>query len=337
MKKIAIMVAALASTALSGAWALSLADAAAGIGDAINNPSAITEAVKQLSSSDKTAYLAKVNEAIAKLPGSEDEKAAKYLEANTAAMKAMKGAAKEETLAMLAEVYATVPPEALTLVNESFASTLFSRSAGNVSDEAMKNIALEAMDVIKARNAGNDNESVRDGFAILMFIRASGGSPADLRQALTDTLPSQEAREVAATEWFPAALGEGREKSYEPMLAVANVVKYHETNDLLALAGDNIFNGSLLADLASANGVFSDIYADDRHGANPYSTVEKGLYNVPRTLNPDARNNPSYRRGGGSKGSNAVDPSDIAGGGDDDGDLEPIYYNGQIIGWRRRR
>lgn len=326
MKKMMVAAVAVFASALSGAWALSLADASAGIGKAIDNPSAIAEAVKQLAPADKTAYLAKVNEAISKLPGSADEKAGKYLQANTAAMRAMKGESKDATMAMLAEVYATVPPEALTLVNENFAGTLFSRESGKVSDEAMKQIAVDAMKAIKDRNAGNDNENVRDAFAVLMFIRASGGKPEDLRKTLTDMLPSQEAREVAAAEWFPAALGEGRDKTYEPMLAVANVDKAPAieddrlVDDRLALQGEGIFNGSLLADLAVAGSTFSDMYLENLRGS-PYPTIEHGLYTIPRTTNPDAPYNSSYRRGGGEKGSDNVDR--------DGGGSEPIPYRGQ--------
>ena len=98
MKKILIMAAAMVATALGGAWALSLADAIAEVGKAIENPSSITDVVKQLAPADKTAYLAKVNEAISKLPGSADEKAGKYLQANSAAMKAMKGETLEEQI-----------------------------------------------------------------------------------------------------------------------------------------------------------------------------------------------------------------------------------------------
>ena len=226
-------------------------------------------------------------------------------------------------MAMLAEVYATVPPEALTLVNESFAKTFFSRGDGKVSDEAMKQVALDAMKAIKERNAGNDNESVRDAFAALMFIRASGGKPEDLRQALTDTLPSQEAREVAASEWFPAALGEGREQTYEPMLAVANVDKAPKIDDdRFALAGESIFQGSLLADLSVSGSTFSDMYLENLRGS-PYPTIEHGLYTIPRTVNPEARYNSGYKRGSGSKGSNNVD-GDTSGG-----NIEPIPYRGQ--------
>ena len=47
MKKILIMAAAMVATALGGAWALSLADAIAEVGKAIENPSSITDVVKQ--------------------------------------------------------------------------------------------------------------------------------------------------------------------------------------------------------------------------------------------------------------------------------------------------
>lgn len=317
MRKAAIMAIVATAGALMQAMAISLADASANISDAVANPALVGETVKQLAPADKTAYLAKVNAAIEKMPGSEAEKTAKFLAANKAAMKAMKGESREDTTAMLAEVFATVPPEALTAINESFATDLFSRSAGNVSDDTMKQIAVDTMKAIQARNSGNDNASVRDAFAVLMFLRASGGSPADLRKTLVDGLPTQEARELAATEWFPSALGEGREKTYEPMLAAAGRDSAPAIDDILALSHDSIMNTSLLANLAApvaANGqpgsVFTDVFGDDRSKALPFSTVEMGLYTVPRTLNEDAKYNSRYRRGGGTKGSENAGESD---------------------------
>ena len=313
MKTIMMGVAAIAAMAAVQARAMSLADASAKVEEVANDASAMVEVVKQLAPEDQTAFLAKVNAAIASFPGTEAEKGAKYL--NTAKA-ALAGADAKNRAAVLAEIFATVPPEFLTVINERLAADTFSRDAdptNPVTDDEMRKIALDTMQVIKSRNAGNDNEGVRDAFAILMFIRASKGSPADLRDALVDTLPTQEARNLAKTEWFPAALGEGREQSYEPMLAVVNDVTFPPLkDDIFGFGGDSVATGALLASLSStvgsegAGSTLSDsiTVASDSGAATGGSTGGTGGMSAsPRTLDPNSPIYGGHRRGGGANGS----------------------------------
>ncbi len=198
MKKCLKTVLVLAAAAVvTGAQALSLADASAKIGDAIANPAVMTSTVKQLSASDQVAFLARVNAAIDALPGSPAEKAANYVKANSAALK---GAAKGNLAALLAEVFATVPPEVLTVINERFAADLFNRAANParpISDEQMATLALKTMEKIQSRTAGVDNAAVRNTFAVLMFLRASGGTPANLKSQLLAQYKDSAARDLA--------------------------------------------------------------------------------------------------------------------------------------------
>ena len=182
----------------------------------------MTEIVSQLDAADQVSFLADVNDAISNMPGSETEKISKFLDANTAAMK---GAAPGNLPSMLAETFATVPPEALTVINEQFAANVFNRAsdpAAGYTDEQFADIAKQTMAKIQERNASADNAGVRDAFAALMLVRASNGSPADLADTLIAALPDEKTRDLAANEWFPAALGQEREKSYDPMLAAAD-------------------------------------------------------------------------------------------------------------------
>jgi len=332
MKRILMGMAAAAVMAVTQAHAMSLADASGKVDEAINNPAVMTDIVKQLSPADQTAFLAKANAAIGNLPGSPEEKAAKYLDANKAAMK---GTSKENRAAMLAETFATVPPEALTVINERFASDLCDRNAdpaNPISDDAMKALAVETMQKIQARNEGNDNASVRDAFAALMFIRASNGTPADLRDTLIQGLPTQEARDLARDEWFPAALGEGREKSYEPMLAAADASKMPALDEVykLSLSDDRAMSMSVLSDLAAtvdgkgyATTTYSGMFLDDNRYALPAGMTQSGISNAPRTLDPANSWYGGYRRGGGSKGSNGAEGGSSSGGG---GESIPYPY-----------
>lgn len=139
MKKLMIV----AMVALAGvlfaqeAQAMSLADARGQIAEAISSADKMTQIMSELSPEDQVSFLAAVNAAIDAMPGSVDQKAATFVTINEAAMRANKGNLPQ----LLAETFATVPTEALTVVNERFAADLFSRSADPshpVDDETFK-------------------------------------------------------------------------------------------------------------------------------------------------------------------------------------------------------
>ena len=112
----------------------------------------MAEVMKQLSEADQLKFLATVNEAIAKMPISEDEKVARYVEANTAAVKA----AANRT-AMLAEIFATASPAALAVINEKFAPAIFDPSK-QLSAEEKKTAAEAIMKVIESTVDGEEVE-----------------------------------------------------------------------------------------------------------------------------------------------------------------------------------
>ena len=223
MKKAIIGFAAFAALAATSVSAMSLADASAKVGEAAKDPKTMSQVVKQLSKDDQVAFLAKVNAAIDGLNAPLADKTKLYVEA---AMAAFESVSPDNRAAMLAEIYATSSLESLTVLNES----LGGKVADGSKPEEVKKVAVDTMKIIQARNAGDGNEGVRDGFAALMFIRSSNGKPADLRETLISGLPAN-SRELARDEWFPAALGEGREKSYEPMLAVGDGARQPELGD----------------------------------------------------------------------------------------------------------
>lgn len=288
MKKMLMSgVAVVAAFAAIRAEALSLADASGKIGDAVNNPTELTQTVSQLSAADQVAYLAKVNEAIGSMPGSPDEKAAKYLDANKAAMK---GASKENKQAMLAEVFATVPPEALTVINEDFAQSLFNRAADpskSYTDGQFVSVSTNLLAQVQERNKTADNAGVRNTFAILMLLRASNGSPADLRDTLVEQLDPA-TREVAKNDWIPPAMGEGQDKTYEPMLGASDAGVQPNGVDVVALSTPQA-GVALLGDLAGASDstVFSSaaISTDPSVIPDPMTT-SGGMERVPRTPDP---------------------------------------------------
>ena len=188
------------------------------------------------------------------MPASVEEKTAKHLNLNHAALKAVKGSGN--VAALLAEVFATVPPEALTVINERFASDLFNRATDpkvTYTDAQFTDIALKIMETVNKRTAETDNASTRSAFAILMLLRASNGTPADLEDKLIATLPNADARELAKSEWIPSALGkDGRELGYEPILASADAGRRPDFDFVLVIAGPQLLD-SLLQDIGGKN------------------------------------------------------------------------------------
>lgn len=240
---------------------ISLADARGKIDKAVESPAVMKEILKRLSAADQKQFLADVNKAIGDLPASPEEKAAKYLNVNHAALTV---AQKGNTAALLAEVFATVSPEALSVINERFAQDLVNRAANpNVTytDEQFTKLAVETMNVINERVEATDNGSPRAAFAILMFLRASNGTPVDLADKLVDTLKHDDVKELAKNEWIPVALGkDGREQSYEPILAAADAGLRPDYAQILVIAGPQ----QLDAILADINGKNTDLVSFSR-------------------------------------------------------------------------
>lgn len=295
MKKLLMIgMAAIATVVWAQDKAMSLADASGKVDAAAKDAATMSSIMKQLSPEDQVAFLAKVNAAIGSFPGSPEEKAAVYLNANEAAMKSHKGNLQK----LLAETYATVPLEALTVINESFANDLFNRKADPSrpeTDASFKAKALDTMKKIQARNAGSPDAGVRDTFAALMFIRASDGTPADFRDAVVANLPDAKTRDLAKNEWIPPALGEGQSKTYDPMLGSSVSEPDAEAPSVdvvLRLAGPQS-SAALLADLMS-DGLAMPATAARLDSMR--DVADYGLNRIPRTSNKDMPWYGGYRR-----------------------------------------
>ena len=311
MKKLLMVITmAMASALVAQDKTMSSADARGKIGDIISNPSTMTSVMKQLAAADQASFLADVNAAISKMPGSPEEKTSKFVEVNSAALK---GAQKGNLTALVAEVFATVPPESLTAINEQFASGMFNRSADpsrTYTDDEYKKTSLALLDKVQERNATVDNAGVRNTFAILMLIRASNGTPADLRDTLVGALKDEETRNLAQNEWISPALGQGQEKTYDPMLGAADAGTQPDLSMVLivpfrsageALAADLASECSLSDASSSITALIAPAFGDQNaldvaDGVDPLSS-NPSLSRIPRSMNPEDKYNPGYKRG----------------------------------------
>lgn len=274
MKKMMLILAVALCSAVY-AKEISIQEARSQIGAAIGDSAKMTEIVKSLSSSDQVQFLADVNAAIDKMPGSVEAKTAKYLNANRAALK---GANKGNHSALIAEMFATVPLESLTVINERFAADLFNRAAnpGGYTDEQFAKIATGLQSKVSDRVSGAENAAQRGAFAALMLIRASNGSPTDLAANLIAMLP-ESARETASKEWIPAAMGsDGQEQSYEPILGSAGAARPPLYRETLIFAGPQLPE-TMLGYLVEQSPFFSTSTEEFAIGSAGYPMADQDL------------------------------------------------------------
>lgn len=289
-KQMVITAMALFAAALN---AKPLAEAKGSVDSVIANPDKMTAEMKSLSAADQKDFLAYVNEAICNLPASAEEKSAKSLNVNRAALA---GAATKNTEALLAEMFATAPLESLVQLNESLAKDALNRAADPAkvyTDDQFAQAAKSLVCAVTNRVAGLEDADVRGGFAALTMIRASNGTPASLANDLAALLG--DSAEVAKAEWFPEALSEA--KNYDPMLAGTKVEKAPDTDIVLVIAGAQRHESLLGA-----------LYADDDSqliikGLGDMSQIQSfdnDIYTRPRTMadepwNPDLPVKPEPR------------------------------------------
>ena len=245
---------------------ISIADAKSRIDKAIASPAVMKAIMRRLSAEDQKQFLADVNAAIATMTGSDAERTATFVAANRAALE---GAQKGNVAALVAESFATVSPSALPALSESLSSDLMNRATDKgrtYTDAQYLQLAQVVMTKVNARTAEVDHGDVRSGFAALMFARGSNAPKPETVEALVAMLP-ESAREAAKKDWFPAALAEGDAKSYDAMLAAADVETVEpagaeepvragdadQTVDIpLRIAGAQLAD-SLIADIAGAS------------------------------------------------------------------------------------
>lgn len=297
-----VMALALAAGAVGFAQTLERAQWQALVGESAQNPQTMKQTMAKLSDADQLAFVSEVNSAISKMPGSDESKAAAFYAANRAAVT---GASKSNLAAVLAEVYATVPPEYLTEINERFATDVFSRTANPsrvFTDQEFTELSTNTMAVINARLQTAENTSVREAFAALMFVRASGGTPADLAQTLVSQMPDSQARENAG-DWIKAALGDGQAASYDAMLGAAQAGEEPDHALVTQILPTGGTADALLANLAastdnpvSASKLVNGVFAPPTiAGVTDVSDI--GLNRIPRSYVENAKSESSEGAG----------------------------------------
>ncbi len=286
--KIAACALALCVMPFAASAELSKAEWQAKIGDCANDPAAMKATISQIPASEQAEFAGKVNDAIGKMPGTPESKAAAFYAANKAAVS---GASDKKSV--LAEVFATVPVEYLTEINERFATELFSRTANPegkpINDADFTALATNTLAAVNSRCESAKDAGVRQTFAALLFIRASGGSPEGLADTLISQMTDSQAKESAGS-WISEAMGsDGKAASYDSMLAAtdAGIDSEPDHSVVLQMTGPAEVTGSLIDDFTAhgnygnsmstaASSVPSDDLSDSRMSRIPRGAIGSG-------------------------------------------------------------
>lgn len=296
MKKILVVgIAAVAAMAMTEAQALTLKEASAKVAEAAEKPATMADVMKQLSKEDQVKFLASVNESIASMPVSDEDKLAMSVQANQAAVKAAPAANRTD---LLAEMFATASLDSLAVLNENFAAALFD-PAKPLSAEAKADVAQKIMDAVTARTAQDPaTADKRNSAAVLMFARADEG--------LKDKL--LEGKDQAVKNNVETSLKYNDYKWLTGTSAPLPASVYP--------AAPIALSGAILADLAAPAGqtTFTDALLDPTQYALPESSADYGMQRVPRTTNKENKWYNGYKRGDKTT---------------EDGGREPAPYFGQ--------
>lgn len=266
MKKL-VMTAAMFAVCV--AQALTLAEARGKIGECIADAKVMTSTMKELSPADQVAFVAEVNAAIASMPGSTEAMVATALNVNRAAMV---GAAKGNVSSILAEVYATVPAEALPAITESFATDLFNRSADSTvtyTDEQFEKIATTIMKKVVERLTSVEGGDARAICAAAMMVKASGDTPsAGIVDAVVAVLP-EATQENAKKQILAMTSPDAQDSSYDTVVEEANADNPHPKFDvIIRIAGPQRLD-ALIADVNDGMPELHG-YAEHLNSQRPY-------------------------------------------------------------------
>jgi hypothetical protein len=303
------------------------------VGECAQDSSVLKSVIVQLSESDQLAFIGAVNEALAAKPGSTESKAVSFYDANRAALVALSKSGN--LMKALAEVYATVPPEFLTVINERFAKEVFKRdSKSSITDEQYVLLSSNAMKVVTDRTKALDNAAVRQTFAALMFVRASEPPVEGLQEKLAAMISDESAKKTAVQEWMAPALKEGSEKSYDSMLGAAQAGDEPNHDIVLRMYPYSSVGNSLVGDLRNLSlkdGVSAEkiggilFRTPEADGLSPNTVIADPLYRVPRPVfDPES---PYYQ--GKHRGDKVDSEGGSGGGGRPDYPRPPQPYRGQ--------
>ena len=269
-------------------------------------------AFQDLARDDQVEFVRAVNESMRNYKASTPEK--RLLTIYAVNRDAVRAAPAAERKAVIAEVFATAPMDALPMITDRFAAELFTRKAAGFSekDDSFTEFAAATLMRVRTRMRSlsvDELPGARTTFAVIMVLKASEGKPADLRESVLFYIPTG-SYEIARKEWIPAALGEdGKPVSYQPILeagykgeepAHVNELVMAPVQELNRLVGSELRVGD-------AKDVKGPTPAYDPHAPILDDRTGSGLGRVPRAAVED-KDSPWFRRRRGDRPASPSEP-----------------------------
>lgn len=292
---------------LAVALIVSLAALAPWTASAAREKGAFGTAFQDLAKEDQVEFVKAVNKSMAEYIHDDDAKQDRQVYEKRLRTvyivnrDAVRAAPEKERKAVIAEVFATAPMEALPGIADGFAQDLFNRKAAGLGADDDSFMEFLAATLMRVRNRlhsmpVDQYPGARSAFAVISFIKASEGKPEDLRDtSLFYVLTGSQ--NITRTVWIPAALGEDdKPPSYQPILDAGykgEEPPHQNLHPMSPVELGNLKQGSELRvenakDISSPKPVYDVHVIED-------GTMGGGLGRVPREAvsNPDS---PWFRR-----------------------------------------
>lgn len=186
-----------------------------------NESGTFTAAFQDLAKEDQVEFVRAVNKSMETYKASTPER--RLLTIYAVNRDAVRSSSPREKKAVIAEVFATAPMDALPMISDRFATELFCRKAAGFSekDDSFVEFMSATLMAVRTRVAQMPVDlfpGARSAFAVISFLKASEGKPADLRTSILFYILTG-SQEISRKEWIPAALGDdGKVPSYQPIL-----------------------------------------------------------------------------------------------------------------------
>jgi hypothetical protein len=252
------------------------------VGKVAKEPKAIRDVMVQVAEGEKCEFTQRVLKAITRMPLSPEEKQDLLI---SAAIECIRSARikNDERYKVIAEIIAVTPVEFLPGMVSVLAKR-FDPKLNKLTDEQFKEMADRTVKLAVERNKATDDPTVRNTFAMLLFLQATTQPLTDdLQTLLLSRLPDDASRELAK-----GYIAEALKGNYEPLLtASGTTVRVIPPPSAVARVGVSQLE-QLLVDVGGLTGSLADRtrnYGDTStySGMNVFGPSDVGIQTVPIT------------------------------------------------------
>jgi hypothetical protein len=188
------------------------------VGRVAKDPKAIRDVMVQVSEGEKIEFTQRIMKAITRMPLSPEEKQVLLINASIECIRSTR-IKNDERYKTIAEIIAVVQVEFLPGIVGDL-SKRFEPKLNKLTDEQFKEMADATVKVAVERNKATDDPTVRNTFAMLLFLQATIQPLNDNVLALLLTrLPDDTSRDLAK-----GYVAEALKGNYEPLLTAAGTV-----------------------------------------------------------------------------------------------------------------